>query len=202
MATLPEGPRIDPMKLRLKIGGHEFEAEGPSDLVGAHLETWKSLAGFGPPPDPAPAAGKTPSAEPREAEPPKAAAPQPDTAARDAAIRQLFAVDAEHNLISLRVSPNSLRRNSDVGLLLLYGFGTLLGEGVDGAEVAPARLDAAFTASGRRLKRVDRAIARHLATGLIRRGGPHKHPTYTLTVTGQQRAVALARQLAGASGKS
>jgi hypothetical protein len=40
-------PAIEVVKLRMKIGVHEFEAEGPRDLVTAQLETWKQLAGLG-----------------------------------------------------------------------------------------------------------------------------------------------------------
>lgn len=41
--------RIDGFKLRLKIGARECQADGPVDVVAAHLETWKTLAGFAPP---------------------------------------------------------------------------------------------------------------------------------------------------------
>jgi hypothetical protein len=75
---------IEVVKLRMKIGVHEFEAEGPRDVVTAQLETWKHLAGLGA--APATADGRTASGG-------------------DPALCPLFAADAERKLIRLRVSP-------------------------------------------------------------------------------------------------
>src|SRR5579862_4801600 len=40
---MPAGERV---KLRLKVGVHELEAEGPRDTVMAQLEIWARLAGL------------------------------------------------------------------------------------------------------------------------------------------------------------
>jgi hypothetical protein len=66
-ATAP----VDVVKLRMKIGVHELEAEGPRDLVMAQLEIWRQLAGLGA----------------NQAHP---------IAGDDAALRRLFAIDAPH----------------------------------------------------------------------------------------------------------
>jgi hypothetical protein len=66
-------PAIAVVKLRMKVGVHEFEAEGPRELVLAQIESWKQLAGLGA----ASAAGDVRTAD-----------------AGDAALQQLFTVDA------------------------------------------------------------------------------------------------------------
>ena len=168
----------DTLRLRMKIDAHEFEAEGPRDAVVAQLETWKHLAGL---------ASRTPASVAAAV----SAAGDPDPA-----LGQLFAVDADQKLVTLRASLRGRRRNANAALLLLFGCGTLVAAG-NGAEVAPARLAAALRASGYRLKRVDRALAPHLAAGFVQRGGRRKQPTYTLTVSGHQYAAALVRHLCG-----
>jgi len=162
---------IEVVKLRMKIGVHEFEAEGPRDLVTAQLETWKQLAGLD-------AAG---TADGR-------------TAAADPALRALFTADAEQKLIRLRVSPGGQRRNADAALLILYGYHTWFAA-TDDEEVPATRLKAALAASGHRPKRLDRVLAPHLAAGLVLKGGRHRHETYALTMPGRQHAAALARRL-------
>lgn len=180
MSAQAKARNVEVVKLRLKIGAHEFRAKGPPDVVNGHLETWKVLAGLGPPAMPIPAP----------------AASGPAEAADDPVLPQLFTVDAERKLVTLRISPETIRRHGDVALLLLYGYSRLLNTD-GGGEVSPQRLEAALIQSGRRVQRVDRALARHLASGWVRKGGRHKHAVYALTPAGERSAGAWARQLAG-----
>src|SRR6266404_1284628 len=94
-------------KLRMKIDAHEFEAEGPSEVVGAQLRTWERLTGL---------STRTPAVN--------LAGPQaaPDPVA---AWSQLFAVDADQKLVTLRTNLRGRQRNANAALLLLFGFGTL-----------------------------------------------------------------------------
>ena len=173
------GPRriADTLKLRMKIGLHEFEADGPSEVVLAQVETWKQLAGLTAPPtnlsSAAPAAGDS-----------------------DPALRQLFGMNADQKSITLRATLGGRRRNANAALLLLYGHGSLTAAS-NGAEMAPAQLGAALHASGYPLKRLDRALAPHVSAGLIHKGGTHKHTTYALTPAGHQYATELVRYLSG-----
>jgi len=124
------GPRriADTLKLRMKIGLHEFEADGPSEVVLAQVETWKQLAGLTAPPTnlsaAAPAAGDS-----------------------DPALRQLFGVNADQKSITLRATLGGRRRNANAALLLLYGHGSLTAAS-NGAEMAPAQLGAALVCLG------------------------------------------------------
>ena len=78
-------PAMDTLKLRMKVGVHEFEAEGPREVVIAQLDTWKHLAGLG-------------------ADDQRTDAPNP-------ALQQVFTVDATQKLITLRASLTGKRRN-------------------------------------------------------------------------------------------
>ncbi len=164
-------PGVERVKLRMKIGLHEFEAEGPRDVVMAHLGIWTRLAGL-------PAASAADGA-----------------GAGEPALRDLFHVDATRQLIALRTNVGGRRRNADAALMLFYGFQTCLGGG-ETAPVPAARLHAALAASGHRLKRPGRVLTSYVEAGLVRKGGRHKHETYTLTLPGSQRAAALVKHFA------
>ncbi len=172
---MPAGERL---KLRMKIGVHELEADGSRDAVMAQLEIWARLAGL-------PASGA-----------PSATAPALEAGAQqvDAALRAVFLVDPERKLVMLRAKLSGHRRNADSALLLLYGYQTCLGD-PDGSDVPAVRLRAAVAGSGLRLQRLDRVLRRYLSAGLVRRGGRRKQPTYALTPSGAQHGAALVRYL-------
>jgi hypothetical protein len=182
-------PAAERIKLRMKIGFHEFEADGPSALVTAQVETWMRAAGLR-------AAAVEQAAAPGDGAPPAAAA-APDVAVTERpAVRPappaLFRVDAERQLVILRIQTVGRRRNADAALLLLHGFDTCFHAG-DGADIPAVRLRAALVASGHRLRRVDRVLAPAVRAGLVRKGGGHKHETYALTAPGARRAAFLVR---------
>jgi hypothetical protein len=176
---MPKDAGTELARLRVKIGAHEFEAEGPRQVVAAYFEAWKQLV-----------AVHAPSAGPAAPSLPRADAVGGAPAAGDLAGRDLFAVDRQRNLITLRVSPAG---DADAALLLLYGF-RLCGVD-DGQELLATRLQAALAASGHRRARLDRTLARHRAARLVKRTGRRKGSTYELTQAGYQRAETLARAL-------
>jgi hypothetical protein len=177
-------PAVDRVKLRLKIGVHEFEAEGPRDLVVEQLDTWMQAAGLA-----APSAGDRAGGAAECAE----RAPAADN--RPPALRDVFRVDPERRLVTLRVRLNGRRRNADAALALLHGFDICLGTG-DGAATPAGHLREALTASGHRLRRLDRVLAASVAAGLVHKGGRHKHETYALTASGSRHADRLVRRFA------
>jgi hypothetical protein len=181
-------PAIDRVKLRMKIGVHEFEAEGPRDLVIAQLDIWMRAAGLAT----TPAGDATAAAGDHAGRSPAARDFRPE---RHPGLGDVFRVDAERQLIILRVRVNGRRRNADAALVLLHGFDTCFGTG-DGADVPAVRLRAALAASGHRLRRMDRALAPYVAAGLVHKGGRHKHETYALTAPGSRHAAALVRRFA------
>ena len=160
--------------MRLKVGPHEFEAEGPRDVVAAHFEAWKQL--IAPRPFNEGAAG------------PPASSP---AAAGD--LRDLFVADKWRHLITLRVSPTGATRLADAALLILYGYQQCLG--VDGQDVPATRLKEALAGSGHRRLRIDRTLAGYVAARLLKKTGHRKGTAYELTPEGVQRAEKLAHAL-------
>lgn len=175
---MPKVAGTEVAKLRVKIGPHEFEAEGPHHVVATHFETWKQLIAARPLSEGATA-------------PPRAAAGTP--AAGDLAGRDIFAADSARQLITLQVSPGGKTPYADAALLILYGYRQSFDQ--DGRGMLATRLKAAMAASGHGRARVDRTLARHLAARLVRRTGRRKGSTYELTPTGYQRAEGMARAL-------
>jgi hypothetical protein len=176
---MPKDAAMEIARLRVKIGAHEFEAEGPRQIVATYFEAWKQLVAVH-----SPSAGAV--------VPPltRADAASGAPAASDPAGCDLFAVDRQRNLLTLRVSPAG---DADAALLLLYGFRQY---GVDdGQQLLATRLQAALAASGHRRVRLDRTLARHRAARLVKKTGRRKGSTYELTPAGAQRAETLARAL-------
>ena len=166
-------PTVENIKLRMKIGAHELEAEGPRDVVMAQLEIWSRLAGLSP-------ASSTAN---RMVQP------------ADSDLAGLFTVDRDRQAIALNAPLGGRTRNADAALLLLYGHPRLLG-GDGGAEIPAVRLRAAVAASGHRVQRLDRVLTHYVSSGLVRKAGRPRHETYALTPAGMQRAAALIQRLA------
>jgi hypothetical protein len=164
---------VEHIKLRMKIGAHEIEAEGPRDVVMTQLEIWSRLAGL-----PSASSSADRSAQSAEAD-----------------LAALFTVDRDRQAIALNARLGGRTRNADAALLLLYGHPRLLG-GDGGAEIPAVRLRAAVAASGHRVQRLDRVLTRYVSSGLLRKAGHPRRETYALTPAGIQRAVALVRRLA------
>jgi hypothetical protein len=163
-----------PARVRMKLGAHEFEAEGPPELIAAHFASWRDLvAAYG-------QGGDTTTA------------PRPALAADHRRV-ELFAVDAQRKLISLRHYPSGKTPDADAVLLLLYAFNHLLDE--NGGAIAVTRLQRALAASGRRGARLHRLLERYQAAGLVRRYGHRRGTTYQLTARGAQHAVRLAEAM-------
>jgi hypothetical protein len=169
-------------KLRVKVGVHEFEADGPPEEVRAQFEVWKQLISGG--------AG---SAGTHGGITGNAATPQRQQRERgDDKHLDLFRVDLERGLVTLQVHPTGDQRDADAALLILYGYK----ECMDGFDSVPVtRLKESLSVSGLQPDRIDRTVAPHLSNGLVLKGGRAKGSTYRLTNTGHRRAEELARTL-------
>jgi hypothetical protein len=168
-------------KLRMKIGVHEFEAEGPKEVVTQHFEEWKKLI-VGQPSAPA-----TPTTLDKTT--PKNAL---DSVApgNDPILLAVFAHDEKKRLITLRIHPSGERREADAVLLLLYGYRKW-----ESDEAPVTRLTEAMALSGIRVGRIDKVVAPYLREGLILKAGHGKGGKYRLTNTGQAKAEQLTAEL-------
>lgn len=168
----------DAYKLRVKIGPHEFEAEGPKDVVISQFETWKELI-----------------ASPSAAQPTNPRFPPAVTEVRTregyAAPWDIFNADEKHKLITLRVHPTGDTREADAVLLTLYGYRQTWQQD----EVPVTRIKESLEVSGLRPGRIDRAVAPYIRSGLLIKTGRGKGGKYRLTNTGFAKADEMARTL-------
>ena len=201
-------------KLRLKIGPHEFEAEGSDEAVSGYLKVWlDKLADVQ---DPAPPAVPSPPSPvvkvPRTATMdlppgPSEIADDDTSSARDLppappadaisdglpkeSLARLVIFDEKRSVYRLRMLPVGDEATGDAVLLLLYGALRLRGED----EIGATRLMSALLFSGMGVNRIDREAATYLRRRLIVRSGKGKGGRYRLTSTGHMRAVVVAMGL-------
>jgi hypothetical protein len=166
---------METTKLHLRVGQHEFDAEGPEDVVKEAFEKWRALvekATEGPP---------MPAADTQ--------APQVEMEARASDLSRIFKEDERS--VSVKFLPQTEQRDADVVLLILYGQKILKQQD----EVPVTVLKAALKQSGCPIDRVDRIVARYVSDGLLRKGGMGKGGVYQLSNVGEQRATRLIADL-------
>lgn len=179
-------------KIRVKVGLHEFEAEGPANIVSEQYESWKALI-------------KEQAILPTlaAAEPPSLAPPLQGYNTSPAGMQgassgiplehlaHLFNLDEKRDIITLRILPPGEDRHREAVLLLLYGFLRL--KTVE--EVMVTRLKSALESSGSAPSRVDRATIPLLREQLLVKGGSGKGGKYRLTNKGIARAEEMISNL-------
>ncbi|MGA7521213.1 MAG: hypothetical protein WBW84_01950 [Acidobacteriaceae bacterium] len=170
----------DSYRLKIKVGPHEFEAEGPTSVVQEQFRLFKELI------------ESTPSAATAQAQNPSLQSPFPPPAPserQDAPPAELNIgkiMDQDGRIVSLTVPPKSAE---DAVLLILYGQRAFRGnDSVTGSEI----MDGLTTTGGVPVERVDRVLAKIGADGDIIITGERRGKRYRLTNAG----VAKARQIA------
>lgn len=174
---------MDTYKLRVKIGSHEFEAEGPPKDVKTQFEEWKKLITSSPRTSLAPDAGtaKLPATHVTEAQ----------TREGLRAPWDVFNIDSKRKLVTLLVHPTGESRDADAALLVLYGYK----QAFEQDEVPVTKLKESLEVSGLRPDRIDRTLSVHIKAGFIMKTGRAKGGKYRLTNTGFSHADAMARKL-------
>ena len=114
---MQKGALADTAKLRVKIGPHEFEAEGPLHVIAEHFKTWQQLIAT------PPLAGQSGAPAPRAA-----VEPAGPPASGSSVPPDLFTVDTPRKLVALRWYPGGKTRHADAALLLLYGYRLAFGK--------------------------------------------------------------------------
>jgi hypothetical protein len=172
---------MEPYKLHLKIGPHEFSAEGPIDVVKQDYEAWKVLIRSAP-------------AEIEESSRPSGdnggTAVTAEPIARDQ-IEKIYLLDEKRDMLSLRMLPRSDDRDADVLLLVILGY--KLAKQVD--EVMVTQLKPAMRQSGCLVERVDQVAAKYVRRGLLNKGGVGKGGRYSLTNSGLEKATSLLTEM-------
>jgi hypothetical protein len=168
---------MDISKIKIKIGNHEFEAEGPAEIVQSQFETFKDLIALQP-------AAILPSPPPPEQQIPQ---DQPQAASQPALqLDKIFKV--EGRIVSLTAHAGS---PDDASLLLMLGQKQFRGnDGVTGQELGDG-----LEHSGIRVPRVDRIMDKFNKEGLVLKIGLGRASRYRLTNPGLAKAQGVAKDL-------
>jgi hypothetical protein len=178
------GAVMETMKIRLKVGVHEFEAEGPPEEVKAQLAVWQELV-VGARPVAGSGSSGSSAGVPAETE---AGVPE---GLGNGGGRRLFVLDDRKELVTLRAHPTGETRDADAVLLIVYGYRLLR----DQDEVLVTKLLESLRVSGMNVDRIDRAVGPHLIAGYLLKTGRAKGGKYRLTNTGREHARRIAERL-------
>lgn len=171
-------------RLKVKLGPHEFEAEGPPDVVQAQFEAWKDLIQS----IPTPAQASHHEVKSHESAP---AAQAAILNVDSEAISALFGVNEKQGVVFIKAHPVGENRNADAALLVLYGLRRLLGK----EDALAGDIKDCLEESGIRVDRIDRTVGSHTSSGLLMKSGFGKGGRYRLSNTGLRKAEELVLQL-------
>ncbi|HXX21115.1 MAG TPA: hypothetical protein VEJ46_17065 [Candidatus Acidoferrum sp.] len=163
---------MDTQKLKIKIGEHEFEAEGPVEVVQAQFAAFKELI--------ASATTVSRKAQEQKSEPAQPAA----NGSSQVLLERIVRVDGR--IISLTARTGSI---ADAIILILYAQKILRNnETVTSTEVVDG-----LKTSGHMVTRVDSTMRKLEAEGLVIKIGQRRATQYRLTNQGVTRAQEIAR---------
>jgi hypothetical protein len=154
------------LRLKMKIGDHEFEADGAAEDVSAQMSTFVRLLG-------------------REDQ--VQAKPSTEPVEQDAFIHKLVRVAG--NVLSVRSSTASVE---NVVLVLMLAQHRVRKT----ADVSGRHIMDGLRSSGHTVERVDRILKKHAASGLVVAIGKRRRRRYRLTTDGAIIAQKIARTLA------
>lgn len=178
---------MEPFRLKLKVGPHEFEAEGEQESVERQLAVWRELIASPSgaiPVAPSPPPPATPGMQP----PPLGESVQPPSEPKKSEYDRLFQHD--DRVVSLTVLPTGAQRVADAGLLILLGQRTYNQlETVTGQQITDG-----LKQSGLTVERMDRSWGDHLDVNVLR-AGQRRGVKYRLTNPGLTRAREIANEL-------
>ena len=172
----------DSYKLQLKIGPHEFFAEGPVDIVKKDFELWKAMI------QQVPVARA--AASDQDGKPPFPASNGNVLPTREQ-VDKLYLFDEKRGMVTLRILPRSKDRNADGLVLLVLGYRIMMN--MD--EVMVTLLRPSLRQSGCTVDRVDQVASKYVRHGFLNKGGRGKGGKYSLTNSGLEKARALVTAL-------
>jgi hypothetical protein len=168
---------MDISKIKIKIGNHEFEAEGPAEIVQSQFATFKDLIALQPTTILSPPS-QTEQQIPQD---------QPQSGVQPALqLDKIFKV--EGRIVSLTAHAGS---PDDATILLMLGQKQFRGnDGVTGQELGDG-----LEHSGIRVLRVDRIMDKFVKEGLVLKIGLGRASRYRLTNPGLAKAQSVAKDL-------
>jgi hypothetical protein len=158
-------PMTTNVRLRIKTGGHEFEAESPIEAIQSHVTTFLRIIG-------------------REEKPAEEPALSPASNLPSSADLEEF-LRIENNIVSMSTTSGALDRYI---LVLLLGQEQLRGN----AAVAGTEIMAGLRGSWYTINRADHILKRFASTGDIVATGKRRRRRYRLTTDGAGKALKIA----------
>jgi hypothetical protein len=166
---------MEATKLKMKIGDHEFEAEGPPEIVQAQLSAFREMVAAAPPPS---AHDGIVAQSEGDSQPIK----------NGSSLRLDSIMKTEGRIVSLTATPDSAE---DAARLVLLGQKVFRNnETVTGAEIVDG-----LKVSGQIVSRLDRMMEKVAAEGHVIIIGSHRAKRYRLTNQGSSRAQEIAKAL-------
>jgi hypothetical protein len=172
------------LRLKIKVGVHEFEAEGPAAVVNEQFQAWKELVVYSPASEAPYAPLNAPTGDvPATIQPARPA----DVTAVDTQLPKIMR--AEGRVISLTVRAKTV---DDAVLLILYGQKVLRdNDAITGGEV----MEGLTATGGTSVGRVDRLLEKLGRDGDAIVIGERRGKRYRLTNAGITKARQLASDL-------
>jgi hypothetical protein len=171
------GDAMEVSKIRIKVGDHEFEAEGPPDSVQAQFEAFRELIR---------------SSAIKQAERVSAADKEPalnqqsNGSPSHVPLEKILRVSGR--IVSLTAIPST---TEDAALLIMLGHKDLRNiDSVTGQELGDG-----LAQSGRPVPRTDRIMEKPIAAALVLKSGFKRSTRYRLSNVGHQKALSIAREL-------
>ncbi|HTV08560.1 MAG TPA: hypothetical protein VMD97_05920 [Candidatus Aquilonibacter sp.] len=167
-------------RVKMRVGGHEFEAEGSPEVVQQQLEAFKALILAQPPGVNNERQLPTESGLNDE--------PGPTIVPSSAHVRLENILHADGRVISLTALPNTVE---EAALLIMLGQKELRNNvSVTGQEIGDG-----LDQSGKPASRVDRIMEKHIRDAFVLKTGLGRATRYRLTNQGLMRALTVAREL-------
>ena len=174
---------MDKYKLHVKIGPHEFSAEGPVDDVKEQFDAFKELIST---------AQAVPTEKIRGADATDSSELESSADTQDERLlRILYGQNDKRGLVTLRIVRKGKEGIPESILLILLGYLILRNE----EEVGVTKLKLALAQSGIRTERIDRKTVSYVDSGLLIKHGKAKGSRYRLTNTGEAEARRLMEEL-------
>jgi hypothetical protein len=164
---------MEPYRLKIKIGEHEFEAEGPAEVVQAQFVAFKEMINSVPAP-----------AQPTTGRP----AEEKTVPNQTPHLPLERILKAEGRVVSLTAKCETV---DEAVLLILLGQKEMRSN----QEVTGSEIMDGLTQSGYRLNRVDHLLNKLETDGNTITMGIHRGRRYRLSNTGLTRAVAVAKEV-------
>jgi hypothetical protein len=178
---------MESSRVKMRIGTHEFEAEGSPEIVQQQLEAFKSLLLA----QPAPASAEQQTGpQTSSTEETEAAAPSAAALSQSVHVRLENILHADGRVVSLTALPGTVE---EAALLIMLGQKDLRNNvSATGQEIGDG-----LAQSGKPTQRVDRIMEKHIREALVLRTGLGRGTRYRLTNQGASKALSIARELIG-----